>query len=470
MRDNPALFSACKESLSVTAVFFDCSKQWSIHGKSPIQYHFVEQSLNHLSQELGELGIEFMVIPGSTFKESVSQICELMEEGDYDHLYLNQEPGWNELQRDNELCKRLANRCYFFNSDCVIKPGDVTLDSGDFYKVFTPYKNRWFQVLSTQNYEPLSKPKPMGEPIVNPPLEQSGPKKDSSNWPAGEQSALARLDEFCNLPLVHYSQNRDFPALSATSELSPYLAIGVISPKQCLAAVMNRLERLPTEKSEEGYSWVNEIIWREFYRHLLYFKPSLSKGESFKAEPELKWQYDEHMFQQWADGNTGYPIVDAAMRCLNQTGFMHNRLRMVVASFLTKDLLIDWRWGESYFMKQLIDGDFAANNGGWQWASGTGADAAPFFRIFNPTTQSQKFDPKGQFIKRWIPELNSANAKDIHAPEAWLEQNSQYANYPSPIVCHKRARIVALNTYQSRKQSIDKNEQPFDEPSNTQLL
>ena len=210
------------------------------------------------------------------------------------------------------------------------------------------------------------------------------PKRDSGAWPVDEDEVLTRLRDFCARHLRDYGEVRDFPARDGTSRLSPYLALGLLSPRQCLAAIQAELGELPAERGRPGFAWLNELIWREFYQHLLAAHPGLAMGYPFKPETAgITWCHDQRLFEAWARGLTGYPIVDAAMRCLNETGWMHNRLRMVVASFLTKDLHIHWRWGERYFMRHLIDGELAANNGGWQWAASTGADAAPYFRIFN---------------------------------------------------------------------------------------
>ena len=201
-----------------------------------------------------------------------------------------------------------------------------------------------------------------------------------------------------------------------------------------------------------GSVWLNELIWREFYRHLMTYHPDLCKHRPFISWTDnVKWQHDEARLQAWQKGETGYPIVDAAMRQLNETGWMHNRLRMITASFLVKDLLIDWRIGERYFISQLIDGDLAANNGGWQWAASTGTDAAPYFRIFNPTTQGQKFDANGDFIRRWLPALRNVPAKAIHDPWAWADKQGVKLDYPRPIVDHKQARTATLAAYEAAR-------------------
>ena len=269
-----------------------------------------------------------------------------------------------------------------------------------------------------------------------------------SLWPAGEDHAQARLQTFIEKKIKHYAAHRDFPALDGTSTLSPYLAAGIISPRQCLKAAMDVNGQRLESGDESVLSWINELIWREFYKHILMGFPRVSMNKAFKMSTEnIRWDNDEALFAAWCEGRTGYPLVDAAMRQLKQIGWMHNRLRMVTAMFLVKDLLIDWRWGEKFFMQHLIDGDLAANNGGWQWAASTGTDAAPYFRVFNPVSQSQKYDPAGEFIRRYCPELRDCDNKTLHAPYALSGQYSLLFNYPRPIIDHAAARQRVLHVF-----------------------
>ncbi|MEK2715535.1 deoxyribodipyrimidine photo-lyase, partial [Salmonella enterica subsp. enterica] len=235
-----------------------------------------------------------------------------------------------------------------------------------------------------------------------------------------------------------------------TSRLSASLATGGLSPRQCLHRLL--AEQPQALDGGPGSVWLNELIWREFYRHLMTWYPALCKHQPFiRWTKRVAWQENPHYFQAWQKGETGYPIVDAAMRQLNATGWMHNRLRMITASFLVKDLLIDWRLGERYFMSQLIDGDLAANNGGWQWAASTGTDSAPYFRIFNPTTQGERFDRDGEFIRQWLPALRDIPGKAIHEPWRWAEKAGVVLDYPRPIVEHKQARIATLSAYEAAR-------------------
>lgn len=290
-------------------------------------------------------------------------------------------------------------------------PGTVLTGSGEMFKVFTPFKKAWLKLFSDQRFNfqhwPLEK-RSAGD-FTTPSF--FAMTMESQKWPVDDESIVAVVNRFIKDKLTDYQGDRDFPAIKGTSGLSPYLALGIISPKQLLTQIQLDNPEVLERPSQPEFCWINEIIWREFYRHLIVAFPKLCKGSNFNEKYDaVAWQSDPEVFQLWCEGQTGYPIVDAAMRQLNKTGWMHNRLRMIVASFLTKHLLIDWRQGEAYFMSKLIDGDLASNNGGWQWAASTGCDAQPYFRIFNPITQSEKFDPDGTFIRTYVPELKKRSS------------------------------------------------------------
>ncbi|MGL4207085.1 MAG: cryptochrome/photolyase family protein, partial [Aeromonadaceae bacterium] len=330
----------------------------------------------------------------------------------------------------------------------------ITTAAGTLFQVFTPFSRAWLARLSQQGFGMAAPIEPQNRPAMPNvewrPISLNYPKLPCEGWPASEKAIRQRLWLFAQHKLTGYGEKRDFPALAATSEISPYLAMGALSVRQCLAAIEAALGQLPLAQGAPGFAWLNELIWREFYQHLMALEPRLAKGEPFKRQmAHLAWRQDEALFAAWCGGQTGYPIVDAAMRCLAQTGWLHNRLRMIVASFLCKDLQLPWWWGERYFMQQLLDGELAANNGGWQWSAGTGADAAPWFRIFNPTTQGQKFDPQGEFIRTYLPELAQVPLKQLHAPHAWLVAQGQADRYPAPIVDHAVARQITLSLFQA---------------------
>jgi deoxyribodipyrimidine photo-lyase len=275
-------------------------------------------------------------------------------------------------------------------------------------------------------------------------------------WPAGEDQAHQRLAQFADEQIHYYQDERDLPAKPGTSQLSPYLAAGVLSPRQCLHAALHSNNGEFESGSPGVFTWITELLWREFYKHILVGYPRVSRHRAFRPETEyLPWRNAPDELSAWKQGRTGFPIIDAAIRQLLETGWMHNRLRMVMAMFLTKNLLIDWREGERFFMQHLIDGDLAANNGGWQWGASTGTDAAPYFRIFNPTTQGERFDKAGRFIKAWIPELSDVPEKDIHTPHRWAEKQHRVLDYPLPIIDHARARKDTLAAFEAAKNRSD---------------
>lgn len=267
-------------------------------------------------------------------------------------------------------------------------------------------------------------------------------------WKVGELHALHLLDHFVNEHLNDYKVSRDIPSILGTSQLSAYLNIGILSIRQCIQALFRQQHGDFIIQSEGQQTWLDELLWREFYQHILFDFPQVSKHLPFKAATQrIDWRDDPVSLEKWQQGQTGIPIVDAGMRQLLATGWMHNRVRMICAMFLTKNLLIDWRKGEQWFMQHLIDGDLAANNGGWQWCASTGTDAVPYFRVFNPVSQSQKFDPNGDYIRRWVPELAHLDAKTIHEP--YVKDLTRNLNYPKPIVDLKMSRVRAIEAFQS---------------------
>jgi deoxyribodipyrimidine photo-lyase len=315
--------------------------------------------------------------------------------------------------------------------------------NGKPYTVFTPYSKVWKAKLPfALRLHPA--PEKIDTP-VGVPGESLPPFKVSPLFPAGEQEALARLEEFCHRRIHAYHENRNRLDLDGTSSLSPYLRFGMVGLRQVVRAAQ---EAIAQKKGPGAETWLNELIWREFYIHILYHFPRVRKAAFKPALASIAWRNDEAQFIAWKEGRTGLPIVDAAMRQLKEIGWMHNRARMIVASYLVKDLLIDWRWGEAYFMEELLDGDLAANNGGWQWTAGTGTDAAPYFRIFNPVLQSMKFDPNGEYIRKWIPELRGVDSRDIHAP--W-RKGIRVEGYPAKPVVERDTERTLMAYRKSRE-------------------
>lgn len=309
-------------------------------------------------------------------------------------------------------------------------PGAVQRNAGGPYTVFTPFSRAW---LAKPPHDPLPRPARLqgvskATSIRMPTMGDLGLGRCDVPFPeAGEKAAQQLLRSFAAKNLRSYDSLRNFPLADATSHLSPHLRFGTISPRTVLAAARRVRAEDPSSKKQVDV-FISELIWRDFYKQILWEFPHVAERSFRPAYDELVWENKTELFQAWCEGRTGYPIVDAAMRQLNQTGWMHNRLRMIVASFLTKDLLVSWQWGEKYFMEKLFDGDLAANNGGWQWAAGTGTDAQPWFRIFNPSSQAERFDPEGKFIAKYLPEADSLT-------------------YPAPLVDHATQRVRALAMY-----------------------
>lgn len=437
--DNPALFRATEGQQGVLAIYFICCDFLVNHVVAPARLDFIRCHLLQLKSDLAELNIPFVVIKVGATTEIVPHLQGLIKQHQVQELLFNAEYPIDEFQRDKQVSETLREQGLTvrrFHDRVIIPPGMIRNGKGEPYKVFTAFKNNWLQQARGLQFQPLKKPKiqpihhhvELTDNVLNTLFDSLKLRDLSALWPAGEKEASRRLKYFVKHHIADYKVDRDFPNLDATSTLSPYLAIGSISPRQCIAAALQANHGELDSGNTGITTWIGELIWRDFYQHVVVDFPDLCKFNAMQKHTEaFPWRHDEKLFKVWCDGETGIPIVDAAMLQLKATGWMHNRLRMVVAMFLTKNLQIDWRMGEHYFMTQLIDGDFSANNGGWQWCASTGTDAAPYFRIFNPVSQSQRFDAEGIFIKRYLPVLKSLPAKVIHNPPPTM-------GYPLPIV------------------------------------
>lgn len=457
LHDNLALAAACRDrKAKVIALFIATPQQWQQHHMAPRQAAFLQTHLNALKRQLALKNIPMLFREVADFSASVAEVKRVCDEHQVRQLFYNYQYEINERQRDAQVEKTLDGViCQGFDDSVMLAPGSVMTGNHEMYKVFTPYKNAYLRRLKEGLPECVSAPASReGEPGDPAAITLSYPQQpfDAQLFASDEKTAIARLRHFCQQQAADYEAKRDFPAMDGTSRLSACLALGVLSPRQCLHRLLTECPQ--ALEGGPGAVWLNELIWREFYRHLMTFHPELCRHKPFIAwTDKVKWNDDKPALTAWQQGKTGYPIVDAAMRQLNETGWMHNRLRMIVASFLVKDLLIDWREGERYFISQLIDGDLAANNGGWQWAASTGTDAAPYFRIFNPTTQGEKFDKEGEFIRQWLPVLKGVPGKAIHEPWVWAEKEGRELDYPRPMVDHKQARLETLAAYETARKA-----------------
>ena len=454
--DHAALYHALKNSAQVFCIFvFDTEILDRLTDKADRRVEFIWASVQELKAALQANGGDLIVTHGQAREIIPKQAQALQVEA----VLSNRDYEPSTIQRDADVAAQLAKSGIAFEQfkdQVLFEQDEVLTQQGKPYGVFTPYKNAHLKKLNdyylkpypTDHYRQHLAPQ---QTQAMPSLTDLGFQKTNLSQmplPTGMSGAQALFDDFTDR-IKQYQDTRNFPAIKGPSYLSVHLRFGTISIRQ-LARTAYHIGGAGAE------TWLNELIWRDFYFQILHHHPKLANGEAYKADfNALPFPNETALFKAWCDGMTGYPLVDAAMRQLNQTGYMHNRLRMVAASFLVKDLLIDWRWGERYFAEKLIDFDFSANNGGWQWAASTGCDAQPWFRIFNPVTQSEKFDSAGKFIRKYVPELSPCNDKEIHAP--WqipaLRQTLLSIvigkDYPAPVVDHALQREKALNLYKS---------------------
>jgi deoxyribodipyrimidine photo-lyase len=411
LEDNASLFHALKDDFPVQPIFMFDSDILNKLPKKDARVSFIHQEISRLSQELAERGTTLDVRYGRPI-----EIWEdLLSEYNVGRVYANRDYEPYALLRDKAIFELLASHEIKFSAhkdQVIFEKSEIVKADGKPYVVFTPYSRIWKQKLKESDFNPYPSDTidhwSNSTTRVIPNLSAMGFEPIETSFPSRE----------VDLPVVkNYHQQRDKPAIKGTSRLSLHLRFGTISIRQ-----------LATIAIANNETYLNELIWRDFYVSILWHFPKVAEHNFKSKYDHIIWRNDEQEFEKWCQGKTGYPIVDAGMRELNETGFMHNRVRMIVASFLTKHLLVDWRWGAAYFAEKLLDFELASNSGGWQWAAGTGVDAAPYFRVFNPYLQTEKFDPAHQYIKKWVKEFNTTD-------------------YPEPIVEHKMARQRALDTY-----------------------
>lgn len=413
--DNAGLYHALQGDNPVLPVFiFDRNILDELEDKADRRVEFIHLALQEIQQQLIKLGSSLNVQYG----KPADIYRELLKEYDVKSVFTNHDYEPYARERDaaiDALLKKAGVVFQTYKDQVILEKDEVLKDDGKPYTVFTPYSRKWKAVLTDFHLKPYPNKKYFKnfyrQPEIKiPALKEMGFESAGLSFPEKEWKGQV---------IRNYKEQRDIPSIEGTSRLSVHLRFGTIS-----------IRTLAAEAGVLNETFLNELIWRDFYHMILWHFPKVV-GHAFKPEyDKIRWRNNEKEFMAWCEGKTGYPIVDAGMRELNATGFMHNRVRMTVASFLTKHLLIDWRWGEAYFAKKLLDFDLAANNGGWQWAAGSGCDAAPYFRVFNPYLQTQKFDPELKYVRKWVPEFEELT-------------------YPQPIVQHELARKRCLEAYSS---------------------
>ncbi|RPD67238.1 hypothetical protein L227DRAFT_538252 [Lentinus tigrinus ALCF2SS1-6] len=471
------------------------------HDRSARRIDFTLRNLHVIRTELAKLNIPLYTVTHKPRTKIPAFVVDLLEKWKASHLFVNIEYEVDELRRDLAVCK-LANErgkiaCNFVHDKCIVAPGDVRTKEGRGYTVYSPFLRSWAPLLektASNHLQEAESPTAnassiRSDPVLGPLFDVEVPdnvegfaldpeerKRISTCWHAGEDAAHEMLRRFLYTAaqssrlgavdplddankdvkdpgkqsrLGKYKDQRDRIDSDTTSRLSPYLAAGVISARTCVREALKATgkKKVDTSRDTGVGRWIQEIAWRDFYTHIVALFPRVSMGRPFQEKyADVRWETSEEHLQAWKDGRTGVPIVDAAMRQAKEMGWMHNRGRMTAAMYLVKDLMIDWRLGEKYFMETLIDGDLASNNGGWQWSASTGVDPAPYFRIFNPYTQSQKTDPGGEYIRTFVHELAKVRGPEIHNPPPALADK---LGYPRPLVDHKEARERAIRRYKN---------------------
>ncbi|MFT5821966.1 MAG: deoxyribodipyrimidine photo-lyase [Crocinitomix sp.] len=410
LNDNTGLKSALRKNVNVQLIFIFDSTILNDLPKDDARVTFIWQSLKKLNEELKAFGSSLLIKQGNP----IEIWKDLLTEFNITHLYTNRDYEPKAVERDKKIRFIMAVNgvnYHDFKDHVFFEKDEILKADGTPYTIYTPYKNKWLEKYARTNIEI-----PKKENELNAHFSKSSYEFPSLKTIGFIESTNLQFD-YDLKGVDNYDQHRDFPFKDQTTRLGHHLRFGTIS-----------LRGLVAFSTSKNNTFLSELIWRDFFSQILAHFPHVIDGPFKKKYANIEWRNDEKEFQLWCEGKTGYPIVDAGMRQLNETGFMHNRVRMVVASFLIKDLLIDWRWGEAYFAEKLLDFDLASNNGNWQWAAGTGCDSAPYFRVFSPTLQQEKFDKQRSYIQRWIPDFD---------PE----------NYLAPIVEHKMARLRAINTY-----------------------
>ncbi len=443
--DNVALSEAATATSEVVCVYILSEWKSSHRWTGPMRQEFLCGCLASLDANLRAFGGRLVIRNG----DPVTTLLSLAEETGASAIYFNRDPDPHGRKIEDLLAAKSGRiEVRAFKDVCIHERDEVLTATQTPFRVFTPYSKAWYK---------LSKPtpRPKLKSLVSPNV-KSEELPTLTHWnfssegqiaTPGEKAARERLKHFLQNGLAHYGDRRNFPAMEATSGISKDLRFGLLSIREVFAKSSEKAASLPHAGRSSAEKFLSELIWREFYMNILWHFPEVLEHEFNPKYRGMSWPGKISDFKRWCQGETGFPIVDAAMRQLNATGFMHNRTRMITAMFLTKDLHLDWRLGESYFMQKLLDGEIASNNGGWQWSAGTGADAAPYFRIQNPWTQTLRYDPEGTYIKKWIPELRDIPVKKLSEPPP--PGTKLHPSYPLPIVDHSDARDITLQLFKN---------------------
>jgi len=475
LQDNRSLSLASQkakeEGVPLICVYIISPQDYQAHATSAVRVDFELRTLAVMKADLAELNIPLYVTTVEDRKAVPGHLMDKWKAWGAKHVFCNIEYEVDELRREVKLVKSCLKEGIDFTAvhdDVVVPPETLMTGAGKQYSVYSPWFKAWIRYVhehshvlnpslpptandesANQIYKDIFSDKlPTAPP--NKLLSEDEKERFSHLWPPGEHEAQARLARFLQEKVTNYKDTRNFPAANSTSILSPHFSSGTLAARTAVRAARDANTAKRLDAGNPGVTnYISEIAWRDFYKHVLAHWPFVCMNKPFKYEyTEIEWEYNDEHFAAWKEGRTGFPIVDAAMRQLNEMGYMHNRCRMITASFLAKDLLLDWRMGERYFMEHLVDGDFASNNGGWGFSASTGVDPQPYFRIFNPLLQSEKFDADGEYIRRWIPELKDVEGKAIHDPYGrGAAKQAEKAGYPRPIVDHKQCRERALARY-----------------------
>lgn len=450
LTDNPALHAAVSQAQHVIPVYILSTWKKSHSWTGPNRQSFLCGCLASLAKDLKSAGSRLIFRRG----DAIEELEKLARETGAEAIFFNRatDPHGRATERRlQQAAVRLSLTLHSFKDVAIHERDEVLTKTGDSFRVFTPYAQAWAKLPKPSCVDRIRSIRTPAkiQSLPLPQLENWGLQPDATVLEAGKSAALRRLDNFLCKGILTYGIQRDTLSGQNTSRLSQDLRFGLLSVRQVYHRCVNLMRGLPATHRNSIQVFLRELIWREFYMQILWHHPEVLEVEFNPKYRHLPWPGKKEHFARWSNGETGFPIVDAAMRELHATGFMHNRARMITAMFLCKDLQLDWRLGEQFFMQKLVDGEIASNNGGWQWSAGTGADAAPYFRIQNPWTQTARYDPDGEYIKTWIPELRDVPATKFTRPPKEGETLSRH--YPAPIVNHAIAREKTLRLFASHQ-------------------